>query len=731
MTPKLRSVLNIALPLAIGATFVFNYVLYSTCGLRGCPEPDRLAAYQPGGASVMLDRNGKEFASLAPFERELIKLVDLPAYVAAAFVAVEDKRFYEHRGVDWTRVAGAALRNLGSGEIDQGSSTITMQLARNVFPDRLKASDKTLRRKLFEARVAKRIERQFTKREILELYVNHIYFGGGAYGIETAARYYFGKPASKLQLREAALLAAMPKAPTHYDPRTKVARAKARRDLVLTLMAEQGIVSAGDAAEARQRGLGVTANRPAQRGASIPGAYFVQMVRRELEAQLGNDIYTKQLRVYTTLDIEAQRAAETELARQLRDLEAGSLGRVNAQRYGDYKKWSADGPSYVQGAVVVLEVATGDILALVGGRDIRHSSFNRATLARRQAGSAFKPFVYGAAIADGYVPSQPILDSPVRLASNGRQWEPRNYDGGYYGMLSMRRALVQSRNIPSVRLAAAVGHRGIQQFARATGIRGNVQATPMVALGITEVTPLELTSAFGTFAGMGTRAEPRSVIAVVDEQGNVLYRTSVKTEARIDPAVAYIMTHMMEDVVNYGTAGAVRRAGFGGAVAGKTGTTSDGADVWFVGYTPHVVAGVWVGYDTRRPLPARANGGNVSAPVFGRIMRRLHQTRSVSSAFDVPDRVVWRRIDPASGLVLEAGCIPRDGISRSEVFLREVQPGTVCPRHESENFFELIGNFLGGLFNSRSRSDEPEPDVVSGSGSVLGAERIARREFRR
>jgi penicillin-binding protein 1A len=723
--------LNIALPLAIVATFTFDYVLYSTCGLHGCPDAGRLTAYQPGGASVLLDRNGKQFASLAPVEREVVKLAVMPAFVPGAFVAIEDKRFYQHRGVDWTRVLGAALRNLGSGEIDQGSSTITMQLARNVFPDRLKASDKTLRRKLFEARVAKRIERQFTKREILELYLNHIYFGGGAYGIEAASHYYFEKPASKLKLHEAALLAALPKAPTHYDPRTKAPRAKARRDLVLAQMTERGIVSAGDAAAAQRRRLGVTADPPAQRGTPPLGAYFVQMVRRELEARLGEDIYTKKLRVYTSLDIAAQRAAESELARQLRAVESGSFGRVRAQRYRDYEKWSPAGPSYLQGAVVVLEVATGDILALVGGRDIRHSSFNRATLARRQAGSAFKPFIYGAAIADGYVPSQPILDSPVRLASNGRQWEPRNYDGGYYGMLSMRTALVQSRNIPSVRLAAAVGHRGIQQFARAAGIRGNVQATPMVALGITEVTPLELTSAFSTFAGAGTRAEPRSVIAVVDERGDVVYRTSVKTELRIDPAVSYIVTDMLEDVVNFGTGSAVRGAGLDGAVAGKTGTTSDGADVWFVGYTPEVVAGVWVGYDTRRPLPARAQGGNVSAPVFGRMMRRIHETRSVPYAFEIPDRIVRRSIDPESGLVLEEGCIPRDGIVRSEVFLREAQPGTVCPRHESENIFDMLSDFLGGLFNGRTHSDEPERGATGGSGDVLGAERIAGREISR
>jgi penicillin-binding protein 1A len=375
-----------------------------------------------------------------------------------------------------------------------------------------------------------------------------------------------------------------------------------------------------------------------------------------------------------------------------------------------------------------MEVETGDMLALVGGRDFRISRFNRATLGKRQAGSAFKPFVYGAAIAEGYPPSQPILDAPVTLASNGKQWQPRNYDDEYYGMLSMRTALAYSRNIPSVRLAAAVGHDRIQEMARNAGIRGTVQNTPMVALGITEVTPLELTNAIATIAAHGQHAEPRFVISVEDEYGKEIYRHDVKTEQRIDPAVAYLVTDMMRDVIEYGTGTAVRAAGFNGPVAGKSGTTSDGADVWFVGFTPDVAAGVWIGYDERRALPGRSSGGSISAPVFGRMMRRIYKVRPMPSGFVVPDGIVARLVDPESGMVLENGCFPRYGNPTREVFLRDYVPDSICPYHEPENIFEAIGGLLGKVFGGDDEPPEPEPEVrADGSRDILGAGKITKR----
>lgn len=713
------------LGIAIVGVFLLDVALYATCGLRGCPDPARLVAYQPGGATVLLDRNGKKFADLAPVQRETVKLSALPDHVSSAFVAIEDKRFYDHNGVDWVRVFGAAFRNILSGEIDQGSSTITMQLSRNVFSDRLKASDKSLRRKLFEARVAKKIEKRFSKQEILELYLNHIYFGGGAYGIQSAARYYFEKPASKLRLHEAALLAAMPKAPAHYDPRTKPKRARARRDLVLSAMAQQGFIEPQRAEAAKKLKLGATRDAPGFHGQRPLGAYFAQLVRKEVEERVGEDVYTRKLRIYTTLDITAQTAAEEELNRQLRAVERGAFGAVRGEKYASYDSWRPEGPQYLQGAVVVLEAATGDVMALVGGRDFRHSRFNRATLARRQSGSAFKPFVYGAAVAKGYAPSQPILDAPVRLVSNGKAWEPRNYDNDHYGLLSMRSALAFSRNIPSVRLAAAVGREDIASFAGSAGIRGEVLNTPMIALGITEVTPLELTSAFATFATLGWRATPRYVLAVEDENGKVLYRSDVARERTLDPGVSYILTDMMADVVNSGTGAVIRQTGFHAPAAGKTGTTSDGADVWFVGYTPEIVTGIWVGYDERRPLPARATGGGVSAPVFGRIMRRIYQKRELPAGWTAPGNVVTRLVDPESGLVLEDGCYPDYGNPLQEVFLADFEPETICPRHGDYNIFEAVGDWLNDVFGDPGEVPEPESGVTAdGSRDILGSEKL-------
>jgi penicillin-binding protein 1A len=720
------------LAMAIAGVAILDYTLYATCGLRGCPDPARLVAYQPGGASVLLDRNGRKFADLAPVQRETIKLTSLPDYVSSAFVAVEDKRFFDHNGVDWIRVGGAAFRNLLAGELDQGSSTITMQLSRNVFSERLPASDKSLRRKLFEARVAKKIERRFTKQEILELYLNHIYFGGGAYGIQAASRFYFEKSASKLKLHEAALLAALPKAPAHYDPRTRPQRARQRRDLVLTVMAKEGFVDTVKAEKAKKLRLGATRDAPGFHGQRPLGAYFAQLVRKELEEHIGEDIYTQKLRVYTTLDVTAQTAAEEELNRQLRSIERGAYGVVRGEKYAAYGSWKPEGPQYMQGAVVVIETRTGDVLALVGGRDFRHSRFNRATLARRQSGSAFKPFVYGAAIAEGYAPSQPILDAPVQLVSNGRVWEPRNYDNDHYGLLSMRSALAYSRNIPSVRLAAAVGHQDIANLAHAAGIKGEVKNTPMVALGITEVTPIELTSAFGTFATLGTHAKPRYVLAVEDANGTVLYRTQIQRERKLDPGVAYVLTDMMADVVNRGTASVIRQVGFHGPLAGKTGTTSDGADAWFVGYTPDIVTGVWIGYDERRALPTRASGGNVSAPVAGRVLNRIYRKRELPIGWSAPGNVITRLIDPNSGFVLEDGCYPDYGNPEQEVFLAEFEPETVCPRRGDYNIFEALGDWLGDVFTQESHEPEPESGVTAdGTRDVLGSEKLKKKEANR
>lgn len=704
---RLEAVTLRELAIAIAAVILLDITLFASCGLRGCPAPEALRAYQPDGASVLLDRRGREFADLAPHQRESVALDALPDHVTDAFVAVEDRRFFEHNGVDWRRVMGAAASNIFSKGGRQGSSTITMQLSRNIFSEQLRAGDISLRRKLFEARVATSIEKKFSKNEILELYLNHIYFGGGAYGIQAAARHYFDKPASRLELHETALLAAMPKAPTHYDPRERAAAARDRRNLVLRLMADQDRISPAAAERAQERGLAVSGNPPAQPGRAGRGGYFAQMVRRELEREIGEEIYRKRLRVFTTLDINAQRAAEDELNEGLRHMDSAT--------------------DQVQGAVVIMETLTGDVLALVGGRDFRKSQFNRALLAKRQAGSAFKPFIYAAAIDEGYPPSQPILDTPYSLTSQGVKWEPRNFDNRFAGKVTMREALVQSRNIPSVRLAAAVGHGPIESMAEASGIRAEIERTPMVALGIVEVTPLELVFAYSTFAGMGTRAKQRLIHRVEDEKGKVIYETELDRKETIAPGVAFVLTDMLADAVDFGTGSKVREAGFRGPAAGKTGTTNEAADNWFVGYTPDITAGVWVGYDEQRALTNGASGGAVAAPIWGAMMRRVYQERTLPQSWLIAGDIKARLVDPESGRILEEGCRPRRGQPRQEVFLEDEEPETVCPEGEPRlNWLQRMLAALSSPFRNESSAREPRLGGAA-EDPDLGAVRLTRR----
>ena len=688
--------------IAAAIALLIGVVLYSRCGVAGCPDVDRLRSYQPGGASVVVDRNGQKIADLAPVEHAIVRLKDLPAHVPNAFVAVEDKRFYQHNGVDWVRVFGAAFANVKSGGIVQGSSTITMQLSRNLYPDRIRAQEKTLGRKLTEVRMAGEIEDKFTKEEILELYLNHIYFGGGAYGIEAASRYYFEKPANKLTVGEAALLAAIPKAPSNYDPRKHPEAARQRRDLVLSLMAEEGFITQENARAASQRRLGVS-DDPDRARQNTFAAYYIQHLRNILEERFGERLYSSRLKITATLDTKAQRAAEASLARQLQSMNRN-----------------------VQGAVVMMDAHAGDVLAWVGGRDFRQSRYDRARNARRQVGSAFKPFVYATAIGEGISPSQPILDSPYRLAmSRNDVWEPQNYDGSYHGVLSMRDALVLSQNIPAVRLARAAGENDVVELARRAGIKGKIPHSPVLALGVTEVSPLELATAYTSFASLGTRAEPRFILRVEDQYGAVLWEPEARSEAAMNPAVAYLVTDILRDAVNYGTGTAVRSAGFNGPVAGKTGTTNDATDAWFAGYTPDIVGVVWIGYDDNKPLPGRATGGSVAAPVWGRMMARI-QDANPHDWQPPQGTIVSRWTDPETGLVLESGCRPRYGEARHEVFLSDYVPQMTCPRSEYDrDFFSRIGSLLGGLLGAQA---EPEPALPPGPPDQnLGLPRLSTR----
>ncbi len=647
---------------------------WERCGLTGCPSVARLTAFQPGGAPVVYDARGGVLAELSPTRWEVVRIRDLPDYVPAAFVAVEDKRFYRHHGVDWRRFTGTMLRNLKPGARGQGASTITMQVARNVFPDRLPAADRTPRRKILEIRVAREIEGRLSKEEILQLYLNHIYFGEGVYGIESAARVYFGKRARDLKLSEAALLAGLPKAPTHYNPRKNRQRSLQRRNLVLSLMAQEGFVTAGQAAEAKRAEPRLARWTPERRRRRAP--YYVEQVRRVMEERFGEELYGRSLRIHTPLLPGVQAAAERTLERQLARIEAGEFGRMDAPRRADFRPGMPETP-YLQGAATVIRAETGDVLALVGGRDFSESGFDRMLQGFRQPGSAFKPFVYAAAVDAGIPPTELVSDAPLRrVLPAGDVWEPRNFDGRFRGPVTVRRSLRESINTVAVLLAERVGIGRVRSLAREMGISTPIAESPAMAIGASAVRPMELAAAYTAFANLGDRTQPRWVTRVEDPAGVVLWEPGVSRKEVLDPPTAFVVTSMLRDVVDRGTGRRARDAGVRGPAAGKTGTTNDATDAWFVGFTPRLVGAVWIGFDRPRPIVRDGSGGVLAAPVWGRIVAAAQD--GAAPEWEPPRGVVQRDVVSASGAVLAPGCRAR-GETYRESFLRQHVPEEVCP----------------------------------------------------
>ncbi len=665
---------DIEIGLAALGVMIGLAVLWQNCGLRECPDVAGLNRRQPNQSSVILDVQGRELARLFLERRTMVSLDELPLSVPSAFVAMEDRRFWSHRGVDWPRVLGAGWRNIQELGVAEGASTITMQLARNLFAGDLPATRRTILRKLEEARVAIEIERTFTKRQILGMYLNQIYFGSGAYGIETAAQEYFGKPATALTLAEAATLATIPKGPARLNPRDDPAASLAGRRVVLSRMAAQGMITAE---QAQAAGAEALALRQGTLRSLERAPYFVDAVRLLLEDAVGIGVFSDGYTIRTTLDLTLQTAVEEELANQLLAIESGAYGRFAHPTYAAAKRTGAvdqGGTTYLQAAAVFMDAQSGDIRALVGGRDHADSQFNRATQAMRQPGSAFKPFVYAAAVAAGYPPSYRLTDQPLRLAlGGGRVWEPQNYDRAYGGEVTMREALTSSNNVATVRLGMEVGVERVVRMARRIGLKGSLASVPSVLLGSAEVTPMAMTSAYSTFATLGENAQPRLITSVTDRDGVVVWsRPSVSVRV-LTPAVAYIVTSMLEDVVDRGTGTAVRAAGFAGAAAGKTGTTDDAADVWFVGYTPRTVGTIWMGFDQPQTVVPGATGGALAAPVWGRVMLRAGPT---SGDWWMPDGVVTRLVDE-DGDVFGEHCPAMSG-TRAELFLTGVGSITSC-----------------------------------------------------
>ncbi|HMA23821.1 MAG TPA: PBP1A family penicillin-binding protein, partial [Gemmatimonadaceae bacterium] len=524
-----------------------------------------------------------------------------------AFVVTEDKRFYRHAGVAWKRVPGALLADLRNRTFSEGFSTITMQLARNIFPERI-SREKSLVRKLKEIKVARAIEQRFSKDKILELYLNQINLGNGAYGIETAAQRYFGKSVKDLNVAEAATLAALPKGPSRYNPRAFPDRAIERRNTIIALLRDAGVINAADASEARAYPLRLATRVEA--GEIAP--YYVEWIREQLDDKFGRQLYEQGLKVYTTLDLDLQSAAERALEKQLRAIEAGRYGayphvsyeRYIAQANGGDQNTSPNSP-YLQGAFIAMDPRTGAVRALIGGRDFDDSKFDRATQAVRQPGSTFKPIVYADAIHNGRPLSYTLDDSPLTVELAGSPpWTPKNYEGDFAGKIPMRRALYQSRNVPTIRLGMELGVQSVIDEARAFGLTTPIPGYPSIFIGAADVYPIELVAAYSTFATLGTRAQPLAIVRVEDQKGDVLWEPEPATVSVLSPEEAWLMVSVMKDVVQRGTAAGSVGSVFHFPAGGKTGTTNDGTDVWYVGYTSDLVAGVWMGFDRPKKIKA-------------------------------------------------------------------------------------------------------------------------------
>jgi penicillin-binding protein 1A len=650
------------------------------------PQVDALENYRPSSITELYDDNGRVIGSFALQRRVVASYDDFPPVLRDALVSIEDKDFYRHSGINFWRIIGAAYRDLESGGKVQGASTLTMQLARNLFL----SPDRSFHRKVQETMLAIQIERRFTKPQIFTLYANQIFLGHGVYGFEAASEYYFSKPAKQLTLAEATLLAGLPKGPQIYSPIYHADRAQKRRNLVINAMLEDGKITAAQAADARSAPLVL---RLAHDPNSL-APYFVEEIRRYLEGKYGSDqVHEGGLKVYTTLDVDLQKAAnqsvldglaayerrhgwkahlenilaqgqtiekyshpdwddEPEVNGYIHALVTSAGTGIATLKFGRYTsawsqpdvawtqhkladilkagdicyikiislapngaaKVSLEQDSGAQGSLLAIDNATGGIKAMVGGRDFNESKFDRVTQSLRQVGSSFKPYVYTTVIDQGGSPDDTILDEPVTFDSPSGPYTPHNYDEKFEGIISLRRALAQSRNIPALKLASRVGIKTVIEYAGRFGITAKLPPYLPVALGSAEITLIEQTSAYSVFPNDGVRVAPRYITRVTDYDGRVLEENFPEVKDVIGARTARIMTGMLREVVLHGTGIAAAKLPY--PVAGKTGTTNDFTDAWFVGFTPTMSCGVWVGYDEKKSLGAKETGAHAALPIW-------------------------------------------------------------------------------------------------------------------
>jgi 1A family penicillin-binding protein len=662
--------------------------------------PDRSALRGIGDmaqSTTILDAADKPVFTIFKEQRIDVPLEKISPNLIKAVISVEDQRFYEHGGVDGIRVVAAVVRNFETGRRAEGGSTITQQLARQSFLNR----GKTYRRKLKEVILAAYIEKMYSKNDILALYLNKVYLGDGLYGVEAAARGYLGKSASDLSVDEAALLAGLIQSPSSYAPTVNLDRAIARRNVVLQTMVSSGAIDQATAERARQAPVRL---KNALEIRETFGLYFKEQVRRELVERFGwQRVYQGGLRVFTTLDADLQQEAEKLVEKALTDIERraryphATRAKLPPAKEGELAQ-------YLQGALLAMDPETGYVRAMVGGRDFGESHFNRAVQARRQAGSAFKPFVYAAALEAGYSPASVIenLNDPIETPQGG--WIPED-EHSTASSMTLRTALRTSSNRAAVQMLNTVGIAQAVSYAEKLNV-GTPPSVPSLALGASEVTLMSLTAAYGAFANSGIVRQPVLIRKVEDSDGQVIYTDAGKSHRAVSEATAYLMSSMLADVINAGTAYRARQSGFTLPAAGKTGTTNDYVDAWFVGYTPHLVTGVWVGFDQPSTITSNGYAGDLAVPLWASFMK-VATKGAKPEWFDRPANVIGVNVCRVSGKLPNDGCnnvevVNRDGETESrsmiytEYFVNGTQPTTECPLHPSPSLMDRLAGLFGG-----------------------------------
>jgi len=726
--------------------FAAGFYLYL---IKDLPSVGTLEEYSPNLVTKVYSSDGSVIAEFFRERRIVASMGKIPPHLIKAFLAAEDTKFFEHGGIDYLGITRAIYKNITAGRIVQGASTITQQVARTFFL----TPERKITRKIREAILAYRIEKHLSKEDILYLYLNQIYFGNGAYGVETAAQTYFGKDVEELDIAESALLAALPKAPTTYSPYTNFDLAKKRQEFVITRMLEEGYITKEEAEKSIRKKLIL---KPSRKETLWAGPFFTEHVRRYAEEKYGEDLlYKGGLEIYTTMNVTFQRAANSAVEFGLRayDKRRGFRGpqvalrsndgiasfldsveeelshnpiregriyravvasvnkaertmdvsigrRMGIISYPDFQ-WArlynqtgeADGGKFVdplkifqngdvidvrvkalpddektskirlsleqeplvEGSLICMDPKTGYVVAMVGGLDFSKTQYNRAIQAKRQPGSAFKPIIYTAAIDRGYTPATIVIDSPIvfeEKESGGekRDWRPKNFEDKFIGPTTIRNAITKSRNVITIKVLKDIGVGGAISYAKRLGIESPLAPDLSLALGSSSVSLLELTRAFATFANMGQRPAPLFITKITDKYGNVLEENTPEMEEAISPQTAYIMTSLLESVIEDGTGW--RAKALGRAVAGKTGTTNNTNDAWFLGYTPSLAAGAWVGYDGEQPLGRNETGAVAALPIWLKFMEEA--TKGVAPEnFPVPDGIEFARIDPSTGLLAE------------------------------------------------------------------------------